>query len=126
MDEWSPESRGGRWLGDASSATDGARFLGANRNGWHRWSTVVTVTEARPAAAIEFDVDVGPLQVSTWRYEFNDTGDGTTLVTESWRDRRPAWFVRVAVVVTGVHDRRAFTARSIDETLAALAATAES
>lgn len=97
-----------------------------NRNGWHRWSTIVTVTEARPAAALEFDVDAGPLPIATWRDELTETADGTTLVTESWLDRRPAWFVEVAAVLTGVRDRRAFTKRSIDETLGALASTAES
>jgi uncharacterized protein YndB with AHSA1/START domain len=122
MGRWSPESTGGRWLGGSRSAVVGARFVGSNRDGWRRWSTVCTVTEAEPGRRFAFAVAFGPVPVSAWTYDFEPSGGGVQ-VTESWTDRRPSWLRSAAPVVMGISDRTAHNRAGIDATLAALAAT---
>jgi hypothetical protein len=125
MGALSPENTGGRWLGGATGPVAGARFKGKNRNGVRRWSTNVRVETADPGREFAFGITsyVG-IPVSRWRYTFVPTADGCT-VTESWLDRRPGWFKGPAALVTGVGDRQAATARSIEHTLAQLKAALE-
>ena len=68
MGEWSPENRGGRWVGGATGPVVGARFRGRNRIRWRRWSTTCTVTEATPGEAFAFRVKAGPLDVAEWSF----------------------------------------------------------
>ena len=86
MGEWSPENCGGRWLGQAAGPAAGARFVGRNRKGLLRWSTVCTVTAADPGQLFAFTVRALGLTVSEWSYVFDDAGGGC-LVTERWTDR---------------------------------------
>src|SRR5437762_10235341 len=104
MGDWSPETTSCRWLGGASGPEVGARFRGANRDGWRRWVTTCTVVSADLGKEFTFDVDLGPLPVSRWSYQFTADGDGTR-VTESWTDRRHNWMVRVSPTLMGVSDR---------------------
>ena len=124
MGEWSPENVGGRWLGDATGPAVGARFRGSNRRGWRRWSTTCTVVAAEPMRAFAFDVEVAGIPASRWIYEFRPDGDAT-VVTETWTDRRPRWFARLAGVTMGIRDIRAHNRANIEETLANLATAAE-
>ncbi|HUR48039.1 MAG TPA: SRPBCC family protein [Acidimicrobiales bacterium] len=124
MGEWSPENVGGRWLGGATGPAVGARFSGANRRGWRRWSTTCTVTAAEAGRKFAFDVAFTAIPVSRWTYEFHPDGDAT-VVTESWTDRRPAWFVLMTKPTMGVGDVRAHNEDNIRKTLANLAAAAE-
>jgi hypothetical protein len=125
MGSLSPENVGGRWLGGATGPVVGARFRGRNRNGLRRWSTTVQVVAAEPGREFAFDVSSYRfIPVSRWRYTFLPTDAGCT-VTESWEDRRPAWFKLPAGVATGVLDREAATARSIEHTLARLKSALE-
>jgi len=123
MGEWSPENVGGRWLGGATGPAVGARFAGRNRNGWRSWRTTSHVVECTPPTRFAFEVTAGPFKVSTWEYEIEPTATGCT-VTESWSDRRPAFFAKVGNVATGVGDRAAFNQRSIETTLERLETTA--
>ncbi len=120
MGEWSPENVGGRWLGEATAAAVGARFRGSNRRGWRRWSTVCTVVTCEPGTAFAFDVDVLRIPASRWTYEF-EPDDGATIVTETWTDRRPRWFARLAGATMGIDDIRAHNRNNIATTLANLA-----
>ncbi len=86
MGEWSPEATGARGVSGELSVGD--RFIGTNRRGPVRWFTQCTVAAADRGAEFEFDVDFGPFPVSRWRYDFEDVGDGTTRVIETWIDRR--------------------------------------
>ncbi len=86
MGEWSPEATGAR--GADGPPAEGERFMGMNRRGPVVWFTFCTVRAADRGAEFEFDVDFGPFPVSTWRYDFEDVGDGTTRVVETWIDRR--------------------------------------
>src|SRR5277367_6047983 len=43
MGEWSPENAGGKWVKGATGPALGSVFQGANKNGFRRWSTTVTV-----------------------------------------------------------------------------------
>ncbi|HUR51610.1 MAG TPA: SRPBCC family protein [Mycobacteriales bacterium] len=124
MGDLSNENRGGRWVGGATGPAVGARFKGRNSNGIRRWSTKVTVVAADPGSAFAFDISYVGIPVSRWRYTFLPTAGGCT-VTESWTDRRPGWFKGPAGVATGVMDREAATARSIEHTLAQLKAALE-
>lgn len=124
MGELSPENTGGRWLDGATAPAVGTRFRGSNRNGWRRWSTVVRVTACESPRRFGFDVDSLGLAVSSWTYDVTPRSGGCT-VTETWRDRRGRAMDVIGLVASGVGDRTAYTAHSIDRTLAALKARAE-
>lgn len=125
MGELSPENTGGRWLGGATGPALGARFRGANRSGRRRWSTTAEVVRCEQGSAFAFDVVAGPMAVARWSYELTPTGPTSCTVTESWVDRRGRLLKALGGAVTGVGDRQAFTATSIERTLAALKAAAE-
>ena len=124
MGEWSPENIGGRWLGDATGPALGARFRGSNRRGWRRWSTRCTVVAAEPGATFSFDVAVIGIPAAQWTYDFRSDGDAT-VVTETWKDRRPRWFALLAGATMGIEDIRAHNAENMKITLARLKAAAE-
>ena len=124
MGEWSPENVGGRWLDGATGPEVGARFQGANRRGWRRWSTTCRVAEAEPGRRFSVDVVFSGVPVSRWTYDFQPDGEAT-VVTETWTDRRPTWFSLLARPVTGVEDVRAHNEENIRRTLANLASAAQ-
>jgi hypothetical protein len=121
MGEWSPENRGGRWLGGATGPAVGARFRGSNKRGWRRWSTRCTVVAADPGRTFAFEVKVVVVPAARWTYDFRPDGDGT-VVTETWSDRRPHWFARLAGATMGIGDIRAHNLTNMETTLANLAA----
>ena len=125
MGRWSPENSGGKWVGGANGPRLGARFRGRNRSGWRRWSTLATVTEAEPGKRFASHVTHTVFDIADWSYEFEPSGSGT-VVTERWRDRRPGWFANLSKPVMGVSDRSAHNRATIEATLAALKAAAES
>jgi len=126
ISRWSPENTGCRWAGGATRPSVGARFRGANRRGWRRWSTTCTVREAEPGRRFAFDVRYFLFPISRWTYEFAPDGAGTR-VTESWADRRPWFMARVlAPTVMGVRDQATFNREQIKGTLSALKRFAES
>lgn len=123
MGEWSPENRGGRWVrGDGPAV--GAVFKGANGRGVRRWRTRCTVVTHDPVREFAFEVSSFGLGVAQWRYRLEQTPDGCR-VSESWTDRRGALMTTGGWLLTGVDDRREFTGRSIEQTLAAVKAAAE-
>ena len=124
MGRFSPENTGGRWSG-GTGPTVGAVFRGTNRRGARRWSTRSVVTRCEPGRAFAFQVDVARLPVAQWSYDLSPTADGSCRVTETWEDRRGVLLTRLGGMATGVQDRTAFTANSIDTTLAAVKAAAE-
>ncbi|MEV6773817.1 SRPBCC family protein [Nocardia sp. NPDC051030] len=81
MGRWSPENRGGRWIGGASGPVAGAYFIGFNRRGPVVWATPCQVTVADRGRRFEFDVY---LIGARWGYLFEPC-DGGTRVTE-YRD----------------------------------------
>jgi len=123
MGEWSPENIGGRWLNGATAPSVGARFRGSNRRGWRRWSTTCTVVAADRGRMFAFEVAVFGIPASRWTYECQPDGDAT-LVTETWTDRRPHWFARLAGATMGIDDIRAHNQENIRATLANLARAA--
>ena len=124
MGRLSPENAGGRWLRGATGPAQGARFRGTNRQGWRRWSTRVVVTECEPGRRFAFGVSSLGLAVSRWSYDVADRPGGC-VVTETWEDSRGRVIDALGRIVSGVEDRTGYTARSIDQTLAAVKATAE-
>jgi hypothetical protein len=99
-------------------------FKGTNRNGWRRWTTTCTVTDAEPGRRFAFDVRHTVVPISRWQYEIEPTAGGCT-VTESTWDRRPGWFKGVAALATGVPQRTDANDAHIAATLQRLKARAE-
>jgi uncharacterized protein YndB with AHSA1/START domain len=78
MGRVSPECTGGKWLGDATGPTVGARFKGANRRGIVRWSTTSEVVAVEPGRRFSFETQQS---AARWTYELEPDGTGT-MVTE--------------------------------------------
>jgi uncharacterized protein YndB with AHSA1/START domain len=125
MGEWSPETTAGEWIKGANGPVVGARFKGTNSNGKKSWSTDATVVDADPGKRFAFDVDVGPVKVARWAYDFEPTATGCT-VTETWTDRRNGLIKALGKPISGVSDRATHNRQGMVETLDRLAAAAES
>lgn len=112
-------------LDGTTTATVGTRFRGSNKRGFRRWSTVSTVTDAKPGREFSFDVVSLGIPVARWSYSISPSDTGC-VVTESTWDRRPKWFLGIAYLATGVSDRVTVNTRNIARTLDRLKAKAES
>lgn len=108
--------------GDA--VAPGAVFSGRNENGWRRWSTTCTVTDALPGRRFAFDVRHTVIPIARWQYDIVADGGGC-LVTESTWDQRPGWFRAIAGRATGTPDRLAANTEHIRLTLQRLKRHAE-
>lgn len=127
MGEFSPENRGGRWLDGATGPAVGVRFRGTNQNGAKQWWTRVRIVACTPGRRLTFDVRTPfGVRVSRWSYEITPTPGGCRL-SEHWY-RVGNWFIRrfMGPKVTGRADRPGFNVHSIEHTLAAVKALAES
>jgi hypothetical protein len=127
MDRFSPENVGGHWVAPATGPALGARFRGTNRNGAKQWWTRVRVVACEPGRHFTFDVRTPfGVRVSRWSYELAATPTGC-LLTEHWY-RVGNVIVRrfLGPRVTGRADRPGFNTTSIEHTLAAVRAHAES
>jgi hypothetical protein len=109
---------------NGESARPGAVFKGSNQNGWHRWSTTCTVTDADPGRVFGFDVNYLGIPIAHWRYAIMPDGGGCRVTEGTW-DRRPAWFRTVGGFATGVRDRTAANSAHIQLTLQRLKQHAE-
>jgi hypothetical protein len=90
MGRWSPECYRCDWVGGATAAAPGVRFIGRNRIGARRWSTNGTVVVADPGRELTFDVQYLGMPVSRWTYRITPRGTGGVTLTESTEDRRGA------------------------------------
>jgi len=124
MTQLAEETATMRWC-TGSSAKVGAVFKGTNRNGWRRWTTSCTVTDAEPGRRFAFEVRHTVVPISRWQYDIEASEAGCR-VTESTWDRRPGWFKRPAGLFTGVMNRAGANAAHIEATLQRLKARAES
>jgi len=124
MGRWSPETTACRWLGGATGPARGARFKGANRDGWRRWSTKCTIVAADPARRFAFDVRYRGILMAHWAYEFESEDDGCR-VAESWTERRPRWMRRFDDFISGVRDRAVHNRAGMEATLTRLREFAE-
>jgi hypothetical protein len=124
MGDWSPETTSCRWLGRMTEPSVGARFRGFNRDGWRRWFTTCRVITADRGHRFAFEVNLGPLAISRWTYDFVASERGC-FVTETWEDRRASWMVRISPIVMGVRDRQQHNRDGMRTTLERLRAFAE-
>jgi hypothetical protein len=83
MGEWSPENRGGEWVGPSNEANVGATFRGLNRGPQGEWETILTVIEADAPVRFAFCVALPGEAGTTWRYDFRSERRGTN-VTETF------------------------------------------
>ena len=125
MGEWSPENTGGEWVKGATGPASGARFKGRNAAGSREWSTTVTVIDARPGERFSFLVTTGPLKIAEWSFDIVASDSGCR-VTQTWIDRRGKLITFVGLRLSGVDDRATFSRQSMEQTLAGVAAAAES
>jgi polyketide cyclase/dehydrase/lipid transport protein len=124
MGEWSPEAVSQQWLDGATGPEVGARFRGANRIGWRRWSTVCTVVAWTPGREVGWDVSSKGLAVSRWTYRLLPDGDGTLLV-EEFTDRRGALMRLIGLTVRGVSDVTTHNRATMIATLERIATAAQ-
>ncbi len=125
MGEWSPENQGGEWRGGATGPLPGATFVGTNRNGKKKWTTVATVVDADPGRRFSFRVTAKGFKVAEWCYVFEPTENGCR-VTETWIDQRGGIAKALGKPVSGVDERASHNRAGMEQTFERLAAVAES
>ena len=125
MGEWSPENQGGKWVGGATGAAEGAKFKGRNRSGSRRWSTVATIVTANPPKEVAWESKAAGLKIALWRYRFEPNGRGGTTVVESTEDRRGRLMHVIGRTASGVADREAANKKNMRATLEQLKKAAE-
>jgi hypothetical protein len=123
MSEIAEETAVMRWA-KGDSAAPGAVFKGTNRNGWRKWTTKCTITDAAPGERFAFNVSHTGVPISRWQYDIAASGEGCS-VTESTWDRRPRWYKTPAGLATGVMNRAGANADNIQATLQRLKKRAE-
>ncbi len=100
--EWSGECRGCAWAGEPDAAVPGARFHGANRRSWLRWTRLNEITAAEePDRLIWRTIPSGPYPDSVeWQIDLIPD-NGRTRVRESFTvlvmPRLMEWLLWVAV-----------------------------
>lgn len=106
-----------RWLDGASGPAVGARFAGANRNGWRRWTTICSVTDFEPGRRFAYSVHT-PFRtpISRWEYEVEETPDGCRVIESNYL-QVPSWFIPFAIMITGEPDRVGLNKANIALTL---------
>jgi hypothetical protein len=102
----------------------GAVFKGTNRNGFRRWTTTCTITDADPGRAFAFDVNYFGVPIAHWRYDIAAV-DGGCRVTEGTWDHRPGWMAVAGGLATGISDRDTANDSHIKLTLQRLKERAE-
>ena len=126
MGEWSPENQGGKWVGGATGAAEGARFKARNSNGKRSWSSVATILTADRPKELAWESSALGLKIALWRYRFEPNGQGGTTVVESTEDRRGRLMHVIGRTATGVADRAAENKKNMRATLEQLKKAAES
>jgi uncharacterized protein YndB with AHSA1/START domain len=126
MGQWSPECERVTWRGGATSAAEGARFVGHNKAGSVRWVTQGEVTVVEPGRRLAFEITFGPLKIARWEYLLipDDSDASTCTVVEEWTDRRPVWYRAPADLAFG--SRVKTNHRGMVQTLTNLKGAAES
>jgi uncharacterized protein YndB with AHSA1/START domain len=125
MGEWSPENQGGKWIGGATGATEGARFKARNSTGKRSWSSVARIVTANPPKEVAWESSALGLKIALWRYRFEPNAAGGTRVTESTEDRRGALMHVIGRAATGVADRATENKKNMQATLEQLKKAAE-
>jgi hypothetical protein len=123
MTEIAEETAKMRWA-KGGAAAPGAVFKGTNRNGWRRWTTKCTITDATVGERFAFNVTHAGVPIARWQYDITPTGDGC-VVTESTWERRPGWYVKPSSLVTGSKNRAGENSEHIKTTLERLKKRAE-
>ena len=114
------------WSDGSSRPAVGARFRGRNRSGWRRWSTTCTIVRYEPGSEIAWDVTSGPLSVARWGYRVEPgDADGTTLVRETFEDRRGSALRLLSPVIRGTRDTEGLNRTNMAATLSRLKTRAE-
>lgn len=106
--EWSHECHTVHWLDEATTATVGARFVGANKVGRMRWTRPCTITAVDEGRELGYETQGALAKDSTeWRFGLEAVPGGTR-ITQSFRILRlPVWFDRLIWLTTPAHrDRR--------------------
>jgi len=126
MGEWSTETVRCRWVRGADGPVVGARFRGANRRGWVRWTTTPRVVAADPGREFGFVVPHFGRDLTRWTYRFAGDRHGTTLTETFELLHDLPWYFRVGDrVLLGIRDRRGDLEAAMRQTLQRLKTAAE-
>ena len=125
MSDWSPECVRCRWVAGARRAEVGARFKGTSRNGRRRWTTTSTITDMRDGELFAWEVTYFRRPVARWEYRLEQAAEGARLI-EAVADRRGRLLRIVSPLITGSPDRDRRNADTMETTLEAIKAAAES
>lgn len=109
----SPETIGCTWTSDRRGV--GAEFEGHNRDEQRTWSTTCVITAFDPDRTFAFEVR-RPATISRWTYEVTGHANGCE-VRETWDDLRNPLVRAVSVRRSGIADRAAHNAKTMDATL---------
>ena len=104
MARFAEETYDVRWLDGATESAVGARFLGFNRNGWHRWQTRCRITELETDRRFAYEVAFFTVRVSRWQYDIEPAANGC-VVTETSSILAPLWFAPFGLILSGVANR---------------------
>lgn len=120
--EWSPEASGADWV-DGGSGQVGDWFTGHNSTPERDWSRECQVASAEPGQDFTFVVAGVEANCTWWSYEMEPI-DGGTRLTENW------WVVNktpglAAATQEQYEARVAMTGPMLEQTIAAIKATAE-
>jgi uncharacterized protein YndB with AHSA1/START domain len=124
--EWSPECVACRWITPADRAAVGARFRGTSRNGWRRWRTTSTITDMVAGERFAWEVTYFGLPVACWEYRIHDAGSRAVELSQTVDDRRGRLLRTLSPYITGSRDRAKRNAATMNTTLEAIRAAAES
>jgi hypothetical protein len=121
--EFSPEMYKATWW-RGSSAGVGARFIGRNRRGWHRWRTFCTVVTYEPPREVAWHVSL-VFPIARWGYRIEPASGGGCTLVEWFEDRRWRITKPASVPIRGLYDAATHNRAGMQATLARMKQTAE-
>jgi len=122
--EFSPEMYKATWR-RGSALGVGARFIGRNRRGWHRWRTFCTVVTYDPPREVAWHVSF-LVPVARWGYRVEPESGGACTVVEYFEDRRWRFTKPASVPIRGIYDAPTHNRVGMKATLARIKQAAES
>lgn len=126
MGEWSPVCRRVEYLDGATSPSEGARFVGHNRQSGARWSRTCVINAYVPERELGFHTLFRDAVGTRWRYRL-EPSDGGTRVVESYElVSMPRWVAAMQRIPGMTSRSRLETNRGMRRTLSQIKAAAES
>jgi uncharacterized protein YndB with AHSA1/START domain len=129
--QWSPEYKGGEWIGGATGPAVGARFKGRNKREDREWESESTVTECEVERTLAWAVGRDPGHAgASWRFDLTPQDSGTHVRQQVMIGPGPSGLTAVIAQRPDLEEkiianRCAEHRRNMQATLQGLKATAE-